>query len=76
MLDWLGLTPVQTQILGWVIIVIAVAVIAWLFWIVITRSKHWKRFERNVKVINACEEEISQMQAETKAEEKNNPRKK
>lgn len=76
MLDWLGLTPVQTQILGWVLIIIAVAIIATLFWIVITKGKHWKRFERNVKVINACEEEINQMQAEAKSEEKNNSRKK
>ena len=75
MLDWLGLTPLQTQILGWVLIVMAVAFIAVLFWIVITKGKHWKRFERNVKVINACEEQISQMQNETKAEEKNNSRK-
>ncbi|MBQ2713890.1 MAG: hypothetical protein IJF22_02840 [Clostridia bacterium] len=75
MLDWLGLTPLQTQILGWVLIVMAVAFIAVLFWIVITKGKHWKRFERNVKVINSCEEQISQMQNETKAEEKNNSRK-
>ena len=76
MLDWLGLTPLQTQILGWVLIIIAVAIIATLFWIVITKGKHWKRFERNVEVINACEEEINQMQAEAKSEEKNNSRKK
>lgn len=65
MLDWLGLTPAQTQIFGWVLIVIAVACIAGLFWLIITRGKHWKRFERNVETINACEEEIDYLKSQS-----------
>lgn len=77
MLDWLGLTPAQTQILGWVLIAIAVACIAGLFWIIITRGKHWKRFERNVETINACEEEIDHLKSQpNKSISQQNSRKK
>lgn len=72
MLDWLGLTPVQTQVVGWILIIVAVGCLAGLFWVIITKGKHWKRFERNVKVINACEEELNQLQSE----KQNNSRKK
>ena len=77
MLDWLGLTPVQTQVVGWLLIVVAVAMIATLFWLIITRGKHWKRFERNVKVISTCEEEIDNIKSQpTQKIQSKNSRKK
>lgn len=61
MFDWLGISPIATQVLGWFMIACGVVIMAILIWLVVVNGKNWIGFERNIKNIGAYEQQIEYM---------------